>query len=498
MIDWSRLQATGPAWVAAETAALGLALVLVVRPFLPPGHRRRGRASTLVLALALGLALVAFASESPTVLVAASITLVIGMVGLSGLVIFDLVLARAGVQVPAILRDLVQVLTGVVAILSYLRLVGLDVLPLITTSAVLTAVIGFALQSSIANIFGGLSLQVDRTLNQGDWIQAGDHVGRILEIGWRSTRLITKDGDTVFVPNGQLVTGDVLNYSLPTAAHRMSIKVGLHYRHPPNEVRAVLVEAIRHVPGVLTQPPPDCLPVDFADSSVTYALRYWIGDFERDVAIDGEVRSRLWYAVRRAGLEIPYPIRTSINLSPTREEADAAAARELETRRTHVAGVDLFAPLDEAARTALARGMRRVEFAAGEDILRQGEPGNSLYLIDRGEVGVHLAVAGATREVATLRRGDILGEMSLLTGEARTTTCTARSEVSCYLIDYETFRAVLAAQPTIIGELSTILAARQATLDAEREGLSTIARARRAAEQRSALLPRIQSFFRLS
>jgi CRP-like cAMP-binding protein len=88
--------------------------------------------------------------------------------------------------------------------------------------------------------------------------------------------------------------------------------------------------------------------------------------------------------------------------------------------------------------------------------------------------------------------------MSLLTGEPRTTTCTARTEVSCYEIDHHTFRAVLAAQPAIIGELSTVLAARQAALDAEREGLSTIARARRAAEQRSALLPRIQSFFRLS
>ena len=96
-----------------------------------------------------------------------------------------------------------------------LRLAGIDVLPLLTTSAVLTAVIGLALQSTIANLFGGLSLQLDRTLGQGDWIETGSHSGRIVEIGWRSTRLVTQDGDTLFLPNSQLVTGEVLQ---PVAA----------------------------------------------------------------------------------------------------------------------------------------------------------------------------------------------------------------------------------------------------------------------------------------
>ena len=132
----------------------------------------------------------------------------------------------------------------------------------------------------------------------------------------------TKLGMTrVFVPNGEIVTGRVLNFSRPTGSHRVWIRVGFHYRHPPEDVCRTLIDAARDVPGVLESPAPDCIPVDFADSAIVYALRYWIGDFEHDTAIDGAVRSRIWSAARRAGLEIPYPIRTVVQPPPVDEEA---------------------------------------------------------------------------------------------------------------------------------------------------------------------------------
>ena len=121
--------------------------------------------------------------------------------------------------------------------LACLRLAGFDVLPLLTTSAVLTAIIGLALQTTIANLFGGLSLQLDRTLVQGDWIETGRHSGRIVEIGWRSTQLITRDGDTLFLPNSQLVSGEVLNLSRPTGAHRASVRMNVPERYAPAAVR---------------------------------------------------------------------------------------------------------------------------------------------------------------------------------------------------------------------------------------------------------------------
>src|SRR3989442_1246734 len=327
------LQDAGPGWVVLGVATLALLAVPILRRLLPRGRRPRGGGAVLFLgasvvlsASAVLLGGMAGASLGTLVQVVSVLMLGIGLVAIAGLVVFDLVLARVGVDVPSILRDLLLVSVAVALVMGFLRLAGLDLFSLVTTSAVLTAVIGLALQSTIANVFGGLGLQLDRTLGRGEWIEVGSRVGRILEIGWRSTRIVTKDGDTVFVPNSELVAGEVLNFSRPTGAHRMTVRIGFHYRHPPDEGRGVLLAAVRHGRGGLDQPPPDCGPHAFGESAIVYELRYWIADFDRDTVIDEEVRSRLWDAAQQAGLEIPY-IRTVISadgvvaIAPTGAEA---------------------------------------------------------------------------------------------------------------------------------------------------------------------------------
>src|SRR5262249_9684637 len=107
------------------------------------------------------------------------LSLVCGMTGLAGLIVFDLVLPHLSVRVPALVRDLISLSIIVLVVLTMLYQRGLDPLSLVTTSAVLTAVLGLALQSTLANVFAGLALHADRTLGIGDWVQAGSMVGRI-------------------------------------------------------------------------------------------------------------------------------------------------------------------------------------------------------------------------------------------------------------------------------------------------------------------------------
>src|SRR4029077_8261545 len=186
-------------------------------------------------------------------------------------------------------------------VMGMLRERGFDPLSLVTTSAVLTAIIGFALQNTIANLFAGLALQGDRTFGIGDWIKTANHLGRIAEIKWRSTSIVTKDGNTVIIPNNQLVNSEVENLSKPSGAVRMSVRVGFHYRHPPNDVARVVNAAVRGVPGVLASPASDCFPLEFGERAIFYAVRYWIADIESDNEIAGEVQTRIWYAAHRSG-----------------------------------------------------------------------------------------------------------------------------------------------------------------------------------------------------
>jgi len=490
VVGWSS------SWVVLEWA-LGALLVALVLPWLlPRGRSRRGGIARLSLGVAVGFALAAVATSemdapSQVLHVGAILALLFGLIGIAGLLLFDIILPAVGAQVPSILRDVLQIGVAAVAGMVCLRLAGLDVLPLLTTSAVLTAIIGLALQAPIANLFGGLALQLDRTLGEGDWIETGRYSGRIVEIGWRSTRVVTREGDTLFLPNSQLLSGEVLNLSHPTGAHRASVRVSVHERHPPGVVRQFLVNTIREAPGVLDYPPPDALIADFADTTIVYEVRYWLTDLERDAVIAGEVRSRLWYAMRRAGIGLG-----SSASEETTAQADGAT-QEPDGRDALLRSIEAFAPLPADARARLAQRLQRFDFTAGEPIFYQGTVGDTLYLVERGEVGVRVQVDGSSAEIVRLRHGDIFGEMSLLSGEPRTATCVARTEVTCYALDRHGFETLLSEHPEIAENLSIILAQRQTELEAQRAGLSAAARGRIEAEHRSRLLSRIRDLIRL-
>jgi small-conductance mechanosensitive channel/CRP-like cAMP-binding protein len=491
----ARLDEVAPAWAGFSTIVLAILVLLGIRRFLPAESRPRTRTPLVFLAIALGLRLAARATLAVGLWQAwgllnfvSLLCLVVGLTGIAGVLAFDVALRRR--RTPAVLRDLVQIAVVAAVFLAILTEHGFDPVSLAATGGVLTAVVGFALQSTIANLFAGVALPLEGQLAIGDWVRAAGHTGRIREIKWRSTTLVTKDGDHVIVPNNQLITTDVVNYSRPTDAHRESLRVGFHYRHAPNEVKAALLDAVRGVPGVLAEPAPDCFPVELADSAVVYALRYWISDFARTDPIDGEVRTRIWYAARRSGLEIPFPIRTIVREEPRAETHEDA-------RRDALARVDLFAPIDGECRTQLAAGMRELRFGAGEDIIRQDAPGDSLFIVSHGAVEVRVGIDGASRGVARLGPGDFFGEMSLMTGAPRNATVTALSDTVCYVIDQAAFRCVLDARPSIADDISAMLARRTTELESSRENLSAEAAERRARDARSSILRAIRDAFGL-
>jgi small-conductance mechanosensitive channel/CRP-like cAMP-binding protein len=499
MSGWAVVPGTEPLWVVLAAALAGLLIDVPLRA-LASGPHQRGSIARVMLSLAAvlaGAALAASTWDLPDAVyalrLAALVALIAGLVGVAGFVLCDLLLARAGVRLPPILRDLLEIVTSVVITFGLLHAWGFNILGLVTTSAVLTAVIGLALQTTLANLIGGLAIQLDQSVSHGDWVRVGGDTGRVIEIGWRATRMVTNDGMTIVVPNGQLVAGQLVNLSRPTPVIRRTVQVGFHYRHPPHEVRDVLVRTVRDVPGVLPQPPPDCIPVEFGESAVVYGLRFWIADFERAIPIEGEVRARVWYAARRAGFEVPFPIRTIVNAEAARD----VAPEEADARATLVARIPLFSTLDESEREQVSAAMRPLDFANGETIITQGEEGDSLYVVERGQVGVYLSVGGATREMATLKPGEVFGEMSLLTGEARNATGVAQGNVRCQVIDRDVFQRLIALNPHIAEAFSAHLARRKVELEASREGLTAAARARLTREEQTRLLPRIREFLRV-
>ena len=269
----------------------------------------------------------------------------------------------------------------------------------------------------------------------------------------------------------------------------MNLRV--HFRYPPGKVRDVVIEAVRSQSFVRSEPAPDCVLQDFKDDACTYACRYWIDDFQRDDFLDSAVRSAIWYGLHRAGMEIPFPS-MNINVTELNEDREQRKQDEEYARRVDaLSRVDVFRALDAEKIDRLARRMRMIIFGPGEVVLRQGDPGDSLYVVRSGGVAVQLEVHGAQKEVATLSSGQFFGEMSLMTGESRSATIVAKTDCECYIVDKEAFQEILEERPELAGVISEILSHRQVAL----EGMSSDPSGAHEIVQKNQLRSRIAAFF---
>jgi small-conductance mechanosensitive channel/CRP-like cAMP-binding protein len=488
--------------VGIAVAAVCLAILMIGRALLPVADRGRVRlavffilAYLLLFFVKAGLLTAGMEGAYADTHLAALVALAWGITATCGLVLFDFIGHRF--RIPKILRDLSVTIASGVAMVVLLSRSGVNLLSIITTSAVLTAVIGLALQDTLGNLLSGVALQLESSIGIGDWIRLDERpIGKVLEIRWRSTLIQTKNDDIVIIPNGLFAKGVITIFAKDGLEHRRWVYFNVHLRHPPNLVQQIVRDALAGTPNVSTRTPPDCITWRYHESWLEYAVRYRLVDYLPDDSTDSEVRKRIWYALHRENIEMPYPgfnvFMTEMSAARTQTKAD----RERHRRLDLLGRVGILAPLDDAARLAVADGLHHTVYGVGEVIMHEGEPGDSLYVIRSGNVAVKLGVDGLEKEVATLGEGEFFGEMSLLTGEPRRASVVARSDAECYVIDRALFQQILHNNATLADEIGRLLSEREMKNKIEREGLS--AEAARRSTDHQALLSRIRSFFGLS
>ena len=400
---------------------------------------------------------------------------------------------------PAAFKNIITVGVLVFVTLFLLKeLLQINVTSLIATTTVLTATIGLAFQSTLANMLAGLTIHLEKPLKQGDWITAGGHEGQVLDITLRSTRIITVENNEVFIPNSKVLSEAVVNYSLPDRMSVRTLSVGVNYQVPPNTVRKALLDILAAVPGVHQVPPPVVRVRDYGDFAIHYEIRYALHEYQRYIEIEAEIMNLLWYRFKRDNIEIPFPIRTVHLKEITAETRRAEQERVVADVLALMARVDILAPLSAEERRTLVEAVGVKTYAAGECPVRQGDPGDSFYIIKKGTVEVVVEKAGGeTAVVASLGAGNFFGEMSLLTGAVRTASIRVREDAEFVVIDRESFRSILENKPSIAESLSHILAERQAGLEAQREKLDSATTARRKADAKSRMLQNISEFFGL-
>lgn len=358
----------------------------------------------------------------------------------------------------------------------------------LTTSAVGAVVVGFALQDTLGNMFAGLAIQVEKPFRVGHWVSVGSFEGAVTEVTWRATKLRTKTGNRVILPNAYVAKEAIVNYSEPDVPTRLEVIVGVAYSVPPDRVKAALHEALRNAPLVLPAPPPDVVIDDFAASAMSYRARFWVADFARDAVARDQVRSAIYYSLRRHGYEIPFPMQVEI----ARDEVPERTSDRIDRADAWLAAVDLLAPLSAGERRTLATHAKELIFGAGDMVVRQGEEGRSMFVVCGGRARV---VEASGRELAVFGPGDYFGEMSMLTGQPRSATVVAADECLVLELTADALRDVALANPTVLAEISAVVARRRADLERQRAEAAKIKTD--LGETSRSLLSRIQEFLGL-
>jgi len=343
---------------------------------------------------------------------------------------------------------------------------------------VLTAALAFAMQTSLANIISGFQIQADEAFRRGTWVWIKDKeiTGEIVNVGFRYSTVRTFEDHLVHVPNHYLTQNVVHSIgSRPGESPPVNLKVLLDYAFSPERAKAILRE------------PAPWVKVDgFMDSGIHYNLRFYLEDYATLLEARDRILRRIWYTVTREGQAFPYPHREIVRKKPAPTfHMDASAIRESLRR------IEILSPLGEEDLGALVPHVRLRVYGRGETVVRQGEEGDSLFIVLRG--GLEVRFDG--KKVGELSEGEFFGEMSLLTGEKRHATVVAAAEVRLIEVSKEALAPVISSHPSILTGLSDLLERR----------LEKIAAARRASAEAAerpppheAILRKLRRFFGIS
>ena len=507
-------------WAVGLFAAIVVIAALVNR--FNPTHRSRVRRVVILF----GLYIVAMAAHwalertgqtvwASRVLVIAQLLQAFTFVNLGATGLFSLLLPLTGVVLPMIASDLLVGLGYIAATLGVLSTHGLNPTGALASAAVVSAVLAISLQSTLGNILGGVALQLDGSVHEGDWIQLENgKQGRVRAIRWRHTVVETRDWATIIVPNAQLLAGNIMilgkrdGRSVP---QRFWVWFNVDFRFPPTKVIQVVTEALHAapIPGVAPEPRPNCVCMDFAhdhrQSFATYAVRYWLTDLAADDPTNSNVRARIFTALRRAGIPLALPATTTWIQIDNEERQKKKSDRQVADRFGVLRGLSLFRSLTDEEVRKLAAGLSHVIYTAGEVCTRQGAVAHWLYILTSGTVEIRTTfdpdgsgpLPASTKVVGRLTAPEVFGEMGLITGQQRTADVVAVTDVDCYRLDKETFERVLLERPEIATELSDRLAKRRVELIAVRDGLDEDAKIARQSMERDQILGAIRSFFSL-
>lgn len=368
-----------------------------------------------------------------------------------------------------------------------------------TASGALGLVIGLALRSIILDLFTGVAFSVELSFRMGDWLELMDretavpYYGRVVGMSWRTTRLELEDRRVVIVPNSRMGQLIAVNSSLQGGVVRAEVMIPLDVSVPTSRAFRVLegaVASLAHSGAILMDPPPRVLVGAVTAQGIDYRVRYW-----------KDIRTASPSSTRSAVLAGVLEHLAAAEITPAMPQQEVHLIRGVvqnrvpesraDRRLTFLSRVDLFArALNAEELETLAKAMVAHTLPPGELLLREGDKGDSLFILCEGALAVIRQTETEVVQLAVIQPGQVVGEMSLLTGAPRSATVKAIAESLTYEVKADALAALLAERPEIAEALSEVATHRNNTAAAQAN-----AQGQSPAAAQASLLQKIQRFF---
>lgn len=389
--------------------------------------------------------------------------------------------ARLGLLPPSprILKDLLVVVVWVAATAVFLhQQARVNMFGLFTTSALLTAILGFAAQEPLRDLLSGLMLQLDPPFKVDDWIEIEGTTGQVMALSWRQLSLRLLDSSVVVIPNSEVTRQRVRNhtYFSPRSGNRFAL--GLSYDLPPGTAIELIHRAVVSHPDVLPDPAPIVRVRDYGESSLNYEVILWQRDHSHTLEIRAAVLRQLWFALGRIGQSIPYPVRdvrvrdldgaiASSSAAGPPPSAAASLPPQGDGDAAHrLAGLPVLRELPEDARHQLLTLGTRETYGAGELIYRQGDEGRDLIVVLEGTLLAQVrGPDGLDHDLGPAGNNGIFGEIALLAELPRQLSLRCRSDATVLRIRDDQILALLRPHAAAIEALAALMAERQALID---------------------------------
>jgi small-conductance mechanosensitive channel len=341
-------------------------------------------------------------------------------------------------------------LAAIVAALAFVF--ELPIRGVVATSGALAIVLGLAIQSTLSDVFAGIVINTTEPYQVGDWVSIDGVEGKVLEMNWRATHLLTGQGNVVIVPNAVAAKTKIINNNRPAALHGVSALLEISPEERPGAVIAALENALAATRLILETPAPYAQVKKTGVNSIQYEVTAYVDDMARKLPVSNQLYDLCYRHLAAAGIDLR-PLGVA---GPVRDVIDS---RERLLRR-----IELFAALGTDEIRNLATRLKRQEFDIGQVLMSADTVPDTLSIIDSGVLSVTTEEAAGLVEVARLGPGDAVGEMGLLAGLPAQVRITALKRSVVYQLEKDDLTPILQNNPEVANRMCRMLSTRQEAL----------------------------------